>query len=810
MLNKSNALSVTPERIYSPLKIWVVFENCYQKENVMRCNTLAVHRRLGNLLAVRFMLCIGVVLYLIQSASAQPGVNDPAPDFSASNVNGGGTFTLSDHAGKTVVIAFMGLTWCGPCMAEAPRLQNLWTQFQGHGVQFVVVSVSDSASGLQTQISNFGLTMPVVSDPSISTTYGISGVPKILIVDRGQVIRYAETGLKPEETTRGAILDVIYMREAVDTELVMDVSDSMNSAPPSAPSGDSKLKILKQAASMITDFLRDSGQANDRLGLVWFSDNVTAYATGGGQFLFPVSTHANTLKGEINLATTGTCTAMGGGLQAALETLSWSPNKRFVILCTDGIQNIEPKVAAVSGHYEIIDSGGWLCGSHSNIPPVPGVDIADYNAPIHTIGIGATSTYSTLLTNIANHTGGFYQATHQPNIDLDLIYFVDLTNAMAAGSPSIVLHSASQFHKEECRTFETFYLNRTARKVTAMLSWPETQNSDLTFWLHAPDGTRLKLHDHMKHYGSYTMATFHVPWEQDGQTIRHAGQWSMIITGDSDEAQADYHAIVIADDRDTKVHFGLPEKIFSVGEFLPIEISITEFRKHISQVTDITLETSYLKTPLAEQLSRYKVSPHTLELQTETKRGYHAQAALEAKLQAMEEDPERCKELTPVHELRSLSAGNLKVHIEEDRIIIPVKLDRPGLWSFKISVLADTARNGPIYRTGRLSTLVGPGRVDPKRTTIAMTPVRHKGRLGARLTVTPYSENGHLIGPGFGDHFEATINGKPMALEIHDFLNGTYALSLSNPKEINTPISISFQDHKLWSGSISKRSPTSD
>ncbi len=39
-----------------------------------------------------------------------PGIGNPAPDFSGTDIVNGGTFTLSSHAGDMILVCFMSHT----------------------------------------------------------------------------------------------------------------------------------------------------------------------------------------------------------------------------------------------------------------------------------------------------------------------------------------------------------------------------------------------------------------------------------------------------------------------------------------------------------------------------------------------------------------------------------------------------------------------------------------------------------------------------------------------------------------------------
>ena len=617
------------------------------------------------------------------------------------------------------------------------------------------------------------------------------------------VIRIDHVGGMAEDTLRGHIMDVVYMRDPIDLELVMDVSDSMNSSP-GGPGGDSKLLMMKQAATMITDFLNDNGQTDDRMGLVWFTDDASEYQNVLGQKQLPIQPNWAELRNQINAHGTGIYTAMGAGLQKAFDTLSSSTNQRFVILCTDGMQNIEPKVTQVGGHYEIIDSGGWVAGPHSSVPAHPGVDITTYNTRIHTIGIGIEATYAGLLQEVANATDGFYRGTNDPEHDLDLIYLLDLCNCMAGGSPAVAHHSTGRLHAGECEAVEYFYLNHSARKITVMLSWNKSEGSDLTFWLYAPDGSLLHLNQEMKLFENHCLATIYLPRNQDGVRLPHVGQWRMVIRGETRGSGADYHAFVIAEDREVHFHLEVPKRFYEVGDILPIKVKLTESHKPIVRVNEISMETAQLRIPPAELCARHKVSTYEMACLTTGKRRRHKENPLVLKLRAMASDPAFKELLKPVRKQSSLLQGNLECMIREKEIVIPVHLEQPGLVSYKVTVNSGTLQSGPIYRTDMVSVYVGPGKADSGQTRVSLIEILEKDHSGVLINVTPKNELGQLFGPGHGHEFKVTAGKQAANIVVEDQLDGTYLIEVVNTAKVKgkTPVSIMFKDKLIWKSEL--------
>jgi peroxiredoxin len=120
---------------------------------------------------------------------ASPVAGRPAPDFTLQTVEGE-TITLSDLRGQVVVLNFWA-TWCPPCRAEMPALQEVYDARRADGLMVLAIDQNEPADLVASFRDELNLTFPLLLDPgyAVSDLYRIGLLPTTFFIDRGGVIR---------------------------------------------------------------------------------------------------------------------------------------------------------------------------------------------------------------------------------------------------------------------------------------------------------------------------------------------------------------------------------------------------------------------------------------------------------------------------------------------------------------------------------------------------------------------------------------------------------------------------------------------
>ena len=130
------------------------------------------------------------------------------PDFTVYDAEGT-AYKLSDFLGKPVILNFWA-SWCGPCKAEMPDIEESYKTY-GEEIHFLIVNLTDgnteTVETASAYIAQQGYTFPVYYDTAMEAAYayGISAIPATYFIDAEGNLIHQQVGMMDAETLQQAI-----------------------------------------------------------------------------------------------------------------------------------------------------------------------------------------------------------------------------------------------------------------------------------------------------------------------------------------------------------------------------------------------------------------------------------------------------------------------------------------------------------------------------------------------------------------------------------------------------------------------------
>ena len=139
-----------------------------------------------------------------------PGQRQDAPVISGVDLDGN-PISTADFPGN-VIILNVWASWCAPCRAEAPALEEVALKYADQGVQLIGLNTRDSNASAQGFVRSFGVSYPSIVDTDgrlqlqFNETLPPQAIPSTIVIDpRGKVAARALGAV--EASTLNAIVD---------------------------------------------------------------------------------------------------------------------------------------------------------------------------------------------------------------------------------------------------------------------------------------------------------------------------------------------------------------------------------------------------------------------------------------------------------------------------------------------------------------------------------------------------------------------------------------------------------------------------
>jgi thiol-disulfide isomerase/thioredoxin len=105
--------------------------------------------------------------------------------------------------GQIILLDFWA-SWCGPCKASFPAMEDLHKRYGNSGFTIVAVSVDDNRQDMERFVKSTRVSFAVVRDAAqkLVAFADVSAMPTSFIIDRTGKVRFVHRGFNGDDTAK--------------------------------------------------------------------------------------------------------------------------------------------------------------------------------------------------------------------------------------------------------------------------------------------------------------------------------------------------------------------------------------------------------------------------------------------------------------------------------------------------------------------------------------------------------------------------------------------------------------------------------
>jgi len=149
---------------------------------------------------------IAAGLVTLQTHAAGLKTGDTFPDFAGFKIEGKLPESLK---GKVLLVDFWA-SWCEPCKASFPVMEDLHKIYGPKGLVIIAVNVDENKSDMEAFLKDHPATFTIVRDArqKLVERAGAATMPTSLLIDREGKIRTVHSGFRGDETRKKYIEEI--------------------------------------------------------------------------------------------------------------------------------------------------------------------------------------------------------------------------------------------------------------------------------------------------------------------------------------------------------------------------------------------------------------------------------------------------------------------------------------------------------------------------------------------------------------------------------------------------------------------------